>query len=83
MGGGIQIGSVDKFPKPQIYGSFKGKGKGQKGKGTFKPKHSQHLNTFQQQPPGLKPTYLYADNEYNQYHTKSHEEMCTEFNICH
>ena len=30
MGGGIQIGSVDKFPKPQIYGSFKGKEKGKK-----------------------------------------------------
>ena len=59
MGGGIQIASVDKFPKPQIYKPFEGKGKGQKGKGTFKPRQSQHLNTFQQQqPPGLKSMYL-------------------------
>ena len=60
-GGGFQtvnIGSVDTFPKPQIYKPFKGKGKGKsKSKRTFKPRQAQQLNTFQQlqeKPPGLK-----------------------------
>ena len=68
MGGGFQIASVDKFPKPQVCKPKPQKGKA-KGKGTFKPKQTQHLNTFHQRPewkpPGLsnKSLYFRADNE--------------------
>ena len=55
MGGGLQIASVDQFPKPitQTQGKTQSKGKSQ-GKGRFKPKQTQSVNTFLKTPPGLK-----------------------------
>ena len=64
MGGGLQIASVDQFPKPQEqlpktqeYKSFKGKAK---GKGKFKPRQTQHVDTFQHKPstPQFNPPGL-------------------------
>ena len=53
MGGGLQIVSVDQFPKPitQKQGKTQSKGKSQ-GKGRFKPKQAQSVNTFLKTTPG-------------------------------
>ena len=68
LGGGIQIASIQQFPKPinQTYGRI-ATGKA-KGKGKFKPKQAQNVNTFLKPPPSMEPGYVRAGNEAAQYH---------------
>ena len=55
LGGGIQIASIQQFPKPINQKGYrpKGKGKGKGGKGKFRPKQTQNINTFLKPPPGI------------------------------
>ncbi len=50
LGGGVQIYSIEKdFPKPQVQQARTQQSTAKaKGKGKFKPRQTQHVNTFQQ-----------------------------------